>query len=80
MEWVKLPSDIKIGERLKEARLSAGLSQRRLAEQLGIALRSYQYYETDRNYPAIPYLIMLADILNVSTDYLLGRSDSPARV
>jgi transcriptional regulator with XRE-family HTH domain len=70
----KSKSDIDISDRLKAARVAAGLSQRRLAEQLGVAVRAYQYYERHTTHPNYTHLVMIADILNVTTDYLLGRT------
>ncbi|MCL2828405.1 MAG: helix-turn-helix domain-containing protein [Oscillospiraceae bacterium] len=49
-----------------------------MAEILGITERSYQRYEAERN-PNNETLIKLADFFDVSTDYLLGRSDNPRR-
>ena len=38
-------------------------------------LRAYQYYEGATHYPEVPNLLKLADFFEVSTDYLLGRSN-----
>ena len=64
-------------ERVKELRKSKGLTQRQMAAALGITERSYQRYEAENN-PNNDTLIKLADFFNVSTDYLLGRSDCKA--
>ncbi len=61
--------------RLKELRKSRKKTQREMAEYLRIGLRAYQYYESAEHYPDVPGLIALADYFEVSTDYLLGRSD-----
>lgn len=47
-----------------------------MAEYLGISQRAYLYYESAVHYPDVPGLVKLADYFNVTTDYLLGRSDS----
>lgn len=39
----------------------------------------YQYYEYGRSEPTASVLISLADFLDVSLDYLVGRSDEPGR-
>ena len=39
--------------------------------------RAYQYYEGGRRRPDFETLVALADLLEVSTDYLLGRVDTP---
>ena len=63
------------GERLKSLRTSKKLTQRNLAEVLGITDRTYQYYEVDRTNPPFPTLIAIANYFQVSLDYLAGRSD-----
>lgn len=60
-------------QRMRELRKEK--KQTQMAELLGIKLRAYQYYESATFYPEIPNLIKLADYFDVSTDYLLGRSD-----
>ena len=54
------------------------LSQRMLAEKLGMKQAQYSRYEL--GYRDIPtdILIALADLYNTSTDYILGRTDDPA--
>ena len=66
----------KFAQRIKELRNEKKQTQRDMAELLGIKLRAYQYYESGTHYPEVPNLIKLADYFGVSTDYLLGRSDS----
>lgn len=60
-------------KRLREMRMKRGFTQQKLADTLGIALRSYQCYETGTRTPNYELLISIADTLNVSIDYLLGR-------
>ena len=64
--------------RLREARLSCGYTQQAIADNLGIALRSYQCYEGGSRKPPIDTLCKMADIFNVSTDYLLCRTYNPS--
>ena len=63
-------------ERLKASRKSKGLTQKDLAAFLGISERGYQNYEMGKREPNLEVLKQLADFLGVTTDYLLGRSDS----
>lgn len=65
--------------RLKSLRTSKGKYQKDMASFLGISLRAYQLYESGDGYPSVPGLIALADFFNVSIDFLVGRSDDPAR-
>lgn len=62
-------------ERLKQARRAAGLTQQFVADSLGILLRSYQRYERGESEPSLFYLVSLAVVIGVSTDYLLGLTD-----
>ena len=66
----------KFAYRLKELRKEKKKTQVEMAEYLGIKTRAYQYYESGEHYPEVPNLIKLADYFDVTTDYLLGRSDS----
>lgn len=62
-------------KRLREIRMKRNFTQQRLADTLGIALRSYQCYETGTRTPCYDLLILIADTLDVSLDYLMGRDD-----
>lgn len=53
--------------------MARGLTQQKMADLLGIQLRSYQSYEQGANGKTFARLTRMADILGVSTDYLLGR-------
>ena len=66
---------IKFSERLRELRQEKGMKQREMADILQIKLRSYQNYEGGERRPDYEGLVTLADYFDVSTDYLLGRSD-----
>lgn len=63
------------GKRLREARIERHMTQMEVAEAVNIAHRTYQNYEQGIREPAYETLVNLADILNVSTDYLLGRTE-----
>lgn len=58
-------------ERIRELRIAAGYSQEKLAEQLGITVKSIQRYEKNCR-PDTYALSKLASFFNISTDYLLG--------
>lgn len=66
---------IPFADRLQQARNQKGLKQKEVAEHLGITPRAYQYYEGGRRRPDYETLVALADLLEVSADYLLGRTD-----
>lgn len=68
---------MEFGERLRELRKMKGLTQRELADILGINEVSYQRYEYGLSYPTFKKLIVIADYFMVSIDYLVGRSNNP---
>ena len=68
-----------IGDRLKTLRIQQKPTQKAIAETVGITEVSYQRYEYGTVRPSLDVLISLADYFDVSLDYLVGRSDDPAR-
>ncbi len=60
------------GERLKQLRQSAHLSQTELANRVHTTKSAISYYETLERSPSPDVLIRLADVFHVTTDYLLG--------
>lgn len=65
-------------ERLKELRKNKKLTQKEVAEKIGVARTTYAMYEQNRREPDNETLQKIADFYNVTTDYLLGRTDDPA--
>lgn len=63
--------------RLKELRVSKGVSQLKLAIDLGLNQNSISRYECGEREADYATLIKLADYFNVSIDYLLERTDNP---
>ena len=63
--------------RLKEVRKRRGISQLRLALELGMNQNSISRYENGEREADYRTLIRLADYFNVSIDYLLERTDNP---
>lgn len=66
---------ILFGSRLKALRESQGLTQNDLSTQLHIARTTITLYENDTNQPDFKMLVQIADIFNVSLDYLLCRTE-----
>lgn len=62
-------------ERLVQLREERKLTKKQMAEFLKINQSTYGKYELGKREPDIEKIIELADYFNVSTDYLLGRSD-----
>jgi transcriptional regulator with XRE-family HTH domain len=63
-----------LGERLKYIRTSRGLTQKHLGELAGVGERRVQYYESGSQKPGFDVLVALSDALDVSLDYLAGRT------
>lgn len=61
------------GKNLRQARIKRNMTQQRIADIVGVALRSYQCYEQGTREPPLDMLVKLADALEVPTDFLLGR-------
>ena len=62
-------------ERLKELRKQAHLTQVELAKRLGIGQSSYADWERGKKKPTQDNLVKIAQVLNVSVDYLVGNSE-----
>ncbi len=61
-------------ERLLEQRKLNKLSQKSVADYLRISQPSYIRYENGTSEPTLENLVKLADLFDVTADYLLGRS------
>lgn len=66
-------------ERLKQARELRGLNQSELAAKTGLQASAISHFETGARKPSFDNLRRLADKLNVTTDYLLGRVEEPTQ-
>lgn len=62
-------------ERLQWIRDSKNITQKELAEHLGIKQQQYARYEKGINIMPITYLPKICEYLNVSADYILGLTD-----
>ena len=62
-------------ERLKELRKKRGYTQSELADILNIKRATIAKWETGMTEPRIESLIKLADILDTTTDFLLGKTN-----
>ena len=67
-------------ERLLNLRKASGLTQKQLALASNLSEIGIKSYEQCKREPAYRQLLALADAFNVSIDYLVGRSDNPARL
>ncbi|WP_208586119.1 helix-turn-helix domain-containing protein [Gracilibacillus suaedae] len=63
-------------ERLKNLREEKELMQEEVAKKLNISTSAYGYYEQGRNEPSLETIKQLAEIFDVTADYLLGLIDT----
>lgn len=68
-----------LGEKLKEARQQFGWSQEELADKLFVSRAAIAKWETDGGVPDMPNLKTIADLLQVSVDYLLDHNAEPIK-
>lgn len=59
-------------KRLKATRVANKLSQGEIAKQIGVTQVAYSYIERGLKNPSLAVAIRLAEVLNVSLDYLIG--------
>lgn len=65
-----------LARRLRECRKAAGLTQGQVAIYCDITEKAYQNYELMTREPKLDILIRIADVFQVSLDYLTGRTDT----
>jgi transcriptional regulator with XRE-family HTH domain len=66
----------RLGDRIRKVRERYGMSQAELARRIGISKNSMNLIEASKTPdPAASKVKAIADVLRVSTDYLLGRQD-----
>lgn len=63
------------GKRFRECRRAAGMKQVMAAKLMGISQTSVSQYELDQREPTADVVIKMADVYDVSIDYLLGLTD-----
>lgn len=62
-------------KRLRKVRMELGYTQQNMADKLGISLNAYQKYEQAERSPSLDCIVVIADIFDVSLDYLLCRDE-----
>lgn len=71
-------SNIVMGQRIRATRISRGMKADKLAEAVGIAAESIGHIECGARRPSLVALFRIAETLDVSLDYLTGRTDTSA--
>ena len=67
------------GQRIAMLRMSAGIRQEQLGKKFDVTKATISRIESADRAPSTDLLCALADYFDVSLDYLVGRSDDPAR-
>ena len=62
-------------KRLKELRIAKGVSQKEIANAIGVDVSSISYWERDIYEPKANYIAKMARFFAVSADFLLGLED-----
>ena len=65
-----------MGEKLRNLRIEKRLTQKQVAERIGLAISTVSSYESGSRYPSYEVLVRLAHIFHVSADYLLGMTET----
>ena len=66
---------MEIAKTLKRLRLETGKTQKEIAYSLGVSVSTVGMYETGERIPPADKIIKLAELYDVSTDYILGRNE-----
>ncbi|MCO4288403.1 helix-turn-helix domain-containing protein [Clostridioides difficile] len=64
-----------IGNRIKELRIEKDVTQKELATFLGLTPKMISFYEKEERFPPHDIILKISEFFNVSTDYLLGKSN-----
>ncbi|MBN6186443.1 helix-turn-helix transcriptional regulator [Aneurinibacillus sp. BA2021] len=67
-----------LAQRLRQARKAKGYTQEDLAKLVNTKKTTISNYETKYSTPSNEMLIDLANVLETTTDFLLGRTDDPS--
>ncbi|WP_371169178.1 helix-turn-helix domain-containing protein [Aliiroseovarius sp. 2305UL8-7] len=71
------PVDVHVGKKIREVRLLRGLTQVKVAEQLGLSFQQLQKYETGYNRVSASKMFEIAQLLNVQPGYFFeGLADA----
>ncbi len=61
-----------LGNRIRQVRVNCGCSQERLAEYVGVSRTAVSRWESGDSEPKLQHLVRIAELLQVSSDTLLG--------
>jgi len=65
-----------LGDRIRELRTKKGMTQKELADILGVTDAAIGMWENARREPDVEHIKKMATIFGVTTDYLIGQADT----
>lgn len=65
-----------MNNKLKELRKNSALTQKQIADVIGIDRSTYSYYENGKASPSLEVLIKIAKVFNVTLDYIIYGEES----
>lgn len=65
-----------LNENIKKLRSARGLNQVEFAKLMGVSKQCVSNWENDNVIPSIDMLLKMATFFNVTTDYILGRTET----
>ena len=68
-----------IADRIQHLRKTKGLSQEELADKVGVSRQSVSKWESEQSVPDVEKIVLLSEIFEVTTDYLLKGIETPPR-
>lgn len=66
---------MKVGEKIKELRITHNLSQLALGKMIGVSQKAIDYWERSVNEPKITYVIRLVEVFSISYDEFFEEID-----
>ena len=60
-----------VADRIQNLRKIKGISQEQLAEAIGVSRQAVSKWESEQNTPDLEKIVLLSDVFDVTTDYLL---------
>ena len=64
-----------ISDRIQSLRKARGITQEQLADAVGVSRQAVSKWEAEQSVPDLERIVAMAEYFDVTTDYLLGRSD-----
>ena len=68
-----------LGQKIKQLRLDNDITQKELADFLGVTPKAISFYELGQCMPSPEMILKMANKFNVTTDFLLGNEEIPSQ-